>query len=87
MECDRERAQTGVLSLLQVLYPDRPGVVPLLRRGCGVLPQHLDTEYDISDALDAPALASTWLYDSVSRSSDLSRLRLSFPQRRGGFKG
>ena len=46
-------------SLLQVLHPDRPGAVSLLRRACGVLPQHLDCICDVSDALDAPALAST----------------------------
>ena len=45
-----------------------------------MLPQHLDFIFDISGALDAPALASMWLYDSVSwlscfRAVDISRLR------------
>ena len=55
-------------SLLQVSCPERLGAVSLLRRACGV-PQHLELMYDISDALEAPALASTWPYDSVSRFS------------------
>ena len=49
-----------------------PVAVSWLHCGCGVLPQHLDTIYDIPDALDAPALASTWLNDSVSRPSPYS---------------
>ena len=67
-------------------------IVSLLRHRCGVLPQHLDTVYYISDALYAPALASTWLYGSASRPSrfDLPILLgrdFSRPRRRGGFRG
>ena len=35
----------------------------------GMLPQHLDFIFDISDALNEPALSSMWLYNSVSQSS------------------
>ena len=57
------------------------GAVSLVRHRCGVLPQHLEPIYDVSDALDAPYTASTLLYDSVSRpfqifSTDLSRSQL-----------
>ena len=56
------------------------GAVFLVHCRCGVLPQPLDCICDISDALDATALASTWRYDLVSqsshcRSSDLSSAR------------
>ena len=63
------------------VYLELPRAVSLLRRGCGMLPQHLELMYDVSDALEAHALASTWPYDLVSRlspfrSSDLSSSRL-----------
>ena len=45
------------------------GVVFLVYRCCGVLPQPLDCICDISNVLDVTALASTWRYDLVSQSS------------------
>jgi hypothetical protein len=51
-------ARSRVLALCSVV---------VLRYRSGILPQHLDSAFDVSDALDVPALASTWPYDSVSR--------------------
>ena len=53
------------------------GAVFLVHRHCGVLPQPLGCICDVSDALNAPDLASKWWYDLVSRSSHCQSSDLS----------